>query len=177
MDANTAKEYIKETYTKPPGRGSTNPISRKKIAIAGLLVVLILIFFVGFQKEQVPDPSPPIVALEEQQTSPIDNHDLGTIETTKEETPEAIEPEVVEPEADSIELKVLVARSDCWLEVQVDEEVVMYRLVPKGEDLIFEANSEINILFGNAAAVDVTYNGQFLGPLGEENQVIRKTFN
>ncbi len=189
MDTNTAKEFIRETYVKSPGYRSPDFFSRNKmlISISVILVAIILVFFVSSQKQPLTsEDSPSIASAEEQQQispSPIDNNDVvDTNETNKNDNQKAVEQEVnniVDPEVynQMMRVTVIASRGDCWMEVKVDEDLVLYRIVQEGEELAFEATNEISILFGNAASVDVTFNDQALGQLGDEKQVIRKIFH
>ena len=73
---------------------------------------------------------------------------------------------------------VLVARfSDrCWTSVIADNKT-LYEGIPKnGETLTWEAERQIVLNLGNAAAVELTFNGQPVGKIGERGDVVVKTF-
>lgn len=73
---------------------------------------------------------------------------------------------------------VLVARySDrCWTSVIADGKT-LYEGIPKiDERFTWEAERQIVVNFGNAGAVDLTFNGQPVGKIGERGDVVVKTF-
>ena len=73
---------------------------------------------------------------------------------------------------------VLIARySDrCWTSVIADGKT-LYEGIPKmDEQLIWEADRQIVVNFGNAGAVELIFNGQPVGKIGERGDVVVKTF-
>ena len=64
----------------------------------------------------------------------------------------------------------IIART--WLEVSVDGEPAFRGLIEAGTNWSWFAENSIAMHVGNAGGVLVTLNGQDLGPLGEENQVV-----
>ena len=72
----------------------------------------------------------------------------------------------------------LIARySDrCWTSVIADGKSI-YEGVPKlDEVLTWQADRQIVVNFGNAGAVELTFNGQSVGKIGERGDVVVKTF-
>jgi len=66
----------------------------------------------------------------------------------------------------------VVARQRAWLQVTVDNKVKFNgRLVP-GNAYPFSGSKSIELLTGNAAGLQVFYNGQDLGPLGNLGEVV-----
>lgn len=65
---------------------------------------------------------------------------------------------------------------DCWVEVKVDGKVVLSETVKAGTQLNWQGQQQVDITAGNAGAVDVTFNGQPAGKLGEVGQVVTKSF-
>ncbi len=73
---------------------------------------------------------------------------------------------------------VVVAKysADCWTRVTADGRE-LYEGIPRvGETFTWNANQTMTIHLGNAAGVDLTYNGQSQGRLGGDGDVISKTF-
>lgn len=65
----------------------------------------------------------------------------------------------------------------CWTQVIADGREI-YEGIPKvGDTLTWNANQTMTVRLGNAAGVDITYNGQPQGKLGGEGEVIAKTFS
>lgn len=59
-----------------------------------------------------------------------------------------------------------------WVEVTVDGHNAFRGLMEPGEQDTWEARREIILLLGNAGGVQVSANGEFLGALGERQQVV-----
>ncbi len=94
-----------------------------------------------------------------------------------DEPAEAERPAPAEPEQPGVMmLEIKLTRGDCWLEVSVDNELVLYETVRMGETLVFEGNQEISVVFGNAGAVEVVFNGEELGQLGSMKEVVKRRF-
>ena len=73
---------------------------------------------------------------------------------------------------------VLAARftDRCWTSAIADGKTV-YEGIPKiGETLTWEAERQIIVNLGNAAAVEISLNGQPQGKMGERGDVVVKTF-
>lgn len=73
---------------------------------------------------------------------------------------------------------VVVAKytADCWTRVTADDRE-LYEGIPRvGETFTWNANQTMTVHLGNAAGVDLTYNGQPQGRLGGDGDVISKTF-
>ncbi|MBP2666443.1 MAG: putative transcriptional regulator [Firmicutes bacterium] len=73
---------------------------------------------------------------------------------------------------------VLSARfSDrCWTSVIADGKTLYEGIPQNGETLTWEAERQIVVNFGNAGAVELTFNGQPVGKIGERGDVVVKTF-
>ena len=74
-------------------------------------------------------------------------------------------------------ITLLARYSDrCWTSVIADGKSI-YEGVPKlDEVLTWQADRQIVVNFGNAAAVELTFNGQPVGKIGERGDVVVKTF-
>ncbi|MPM79314.1 hypothetical protein SDC9_126347 [bioreactor metagenome] len=73
---------------------------------------------------------------------------------------------------------VVIAKytDSCWTLVTADGKEV-YEGIPKiGETLTWEARGNLSLELGNASGVEITYNGQSLGKMGEKGEVIKKNF-
>ena len=69
-----------------------------------------------------------------------------------------------------------VFSQDCWTEVKVDGNTVLSEIVKAGSTLNWKGNNQIEITVGNAGAVDVTFNGQAQGKMGDLGAVVTKSF-
>ncbi len=66
---------------------------------------------------------------------------------------------------------------DAWMQATVDGTVVAGtgRVYKDGESASFQGR-EVRIRSGNGAATQITHNGQFEGPLGQQGQVVEKVY-
>lgn len=66
---------------------------------------------------------------------------------------------------------------DAWMQATVDGTVVAGtgRVYRDGESASFQGR-EVRIRSGNGAATQITHNGQFEGPLGQQGQVVEKVY-
>lgn len=63
-----------------------------------------------------------------------------------------------------------------WTRITVDGTVQFEDQATPGTVLQYEAAQEIIVLTGNAAGLEITYNGQELGTLGERGKVVERMF-
>ena len=65
----------------------------------------------------------------------------------------------------------------CWTSVIADGKSI-YEGIPKNDETFtWQAERQIVVNFGNAAAVVLTFNGQPVGKIGERGDVVVKTFS
>ncbi len=95
-----------------------------------------------------------------------------------QEGEEEEEAEVTEPVAvGNMPLNLnIVARRNAWLKVTVGKSVVFNGRVISGNAYPFSGNERIEFITGNAAALQVFYNGTDLGSLGLNGQVANMIF-
>ena len=74
-------------------------------------------------------------------------------------------------------ITLLARYSDrCWTSVIADGKS-LYEGIPKLDEMFtWQADRQIVVNFGNAAAVELTFNGQPVGKIGERGDVVVKTF-
>lgn len=73
---------------------------------------------------------------------------------------------------------VIIAKytEQCWTSVVADGKQI-YEGTPKsGETITWEAEKNITITAGNAGGMDITYNGQAVGKIGQKGEVLVKTY-
>lgn len=63
-----------------------------------------------------------------------------------------------------------------WIQVVVDDKKMHEGIFQAGEKLNWQAEQKLMIKIGNAAAVELTYNNNFLGKMGAANEVVVKSF-
>jgi cytoskeleton protein RodZ len=72
---------------------------------------------------------------------------------------------------EGIELEVIAARADSWLEVYADGEQLFYRTLATGETESFTAEEKMYIRLGYPAGVELIVNGENLGSPGGETPI------
>ncbi len=63
-----------------------------------------------------------------------------------------------------------------WVRVTIDGQLAQEGLLAVGERALWSGKQSVHIRSGNARALSVSVNGQDLGPLGTQAQVIERTF-
>jgi cytoskeletal protein RodZ len=71
---------------------------------------------------------------------------------------------------DVIELR---ARSDSWIQVRSGDQLLLTRLLRKGETYRVPDRADLTLMTGNAGGLEVLINGTLLPPLGNEGSVAR----
>lgn len=67
-------------------------------------------------------------------------------------------------------------KNNCWTQVNVDGRVVFEGTVEGGKTMEWNGKDHVVITAGNAGAVEITYNGESLGKLGADGEVVEKTY-
>lgn len=70
----------------------------------------------------------------------------------------------------------VAARSDCWVKAIVDGQTVFSSILTAGQEKVFEGHEAVLLTVGNAGGIEIYYNGDKIGPLGESGEVIQKEF-
>ncbi|WP_371371194.1 helix-turn-helix domain-containing protein [Sporomusa aerivorans] len=139
------------------------------IILAGIVAGIVW-WSTGNQK---PDVAPPPPAAQQQQTG-----------TKQPPTPPAAPNSPSASQNQSAAQSKPVAKvtvtakynSQCWTQILADGKEV-YEGIPKsGETLTWEAANQLTAKFGNAGAVDLVYNGNAVGKIGGNGDVVTKTF-
>lgn len=135
--------------------------------IAGILILLVAAggaFWWLNGSGQTPNP-PPVKETKPAPTAPV--------------LPSQPDPKTAVPPPVQQNKPVVVSAkftANCWTLVTADGKEV-YQGIPKaGETISWEAEKNIVVKVGNAGAVDLTYNGQSIGKLGGNGEVVEKTF-
>ncbi len=85
------------------------------------------------------------------------------------------EPESGPEFLDRVVLAITVSQRT-WTRIDVDGATVFEGPNKPGEVLRYEGQEEILVRTGNGAALEVVYNGQDIGPLGERGEVVERFF-
>lgn len=75
-----------------------------------------------------------------------------------------------------LEVLVSVEGAPSWLSIQSDGAVVYEGIADPGFSQTFEASQEVTLTTGNAGAVRVEVNGQSVGVLGGDGEVLSRSW-
>lgn len=133
---------------------------------------------VSSQSEEVEPTAPSIVEaladLPLPTPSPLSNATFIPVDENITATPGL---ETVEPQVFNANVTVDVfAVERTFLRVSVDGEQVFEGRMAPGESKVFEANEQVMVLTGNAAALRVSYNGRDLGLMGTAGEVVSRVY-
>jgi cytoskeletal protein RodZ len=67
--------------------------------------------------------------------------------------------------------------SECWTLVTADGKEIYEGIPRNGDTITWTAQKNITIKAGNAGGIDIVYNGQAAGKLGDKGEVVVKTFS
>lgn len=70
---------------------------------------------------------------------------------------------------------VIKAVQPSWLKAEIDGQNTFEVSLKQGETVTWSAREKLSILIGNAGGVNVLFNGEPLGALGEEGKVVKLT--
>lgn len=75
-----------------------------------------------------------------------------------------------------VSLVISASRGNSYINIIVDGKDVEKASIFQGEKKSYQGLTSISVYFSNPAALDVTYNGKVIAPLGGENEEVRRTF-
>ncbi len=149
-----------------------NPRNRWIVAASSAAAMLVILALVGISQGGGNDP----VGGVEDDPSPTA---VASVTPTPTPTPDPSESASPDPdddgavaENDGLQVKLVAARADCWVEVTADGEVVFSDTLALGEEQKFTAESDMSIIFGFAPGVDLYVNGQDFGAPGGPDQFV-----
>lgn len=148
----------------------------KLIIILSLAAVLLLFAVQGIYSKQMADDA--------QQGNQVQQEQQG--ENQAEGEPEVPEEPVAPPEPevpvyDGLEMRLEIlnvnpnATDQCWMQITVDGQKTETTM-SEGQIQDIKATQNIQLNLGNAGVVKVTLNGQDLGTMGNQGQVVKKSF-
>lgn len=85
------------------------------------------------------------------------------------------EPEKPVKVYDGVEI-VAKFKENCWISVKADGQVIFEGMAEKGKEETWNAKENMEITAGNAGGVELTWNGQNQGLMGEVGQIAERTF-
>lgn len=75
-----------------------------------------------------------------------------------------------------VSIVISAPRGNSYIDIIVDGKEVEKSSIFQGEKKSYQGLTSVSVYFSNPAALDVTYNGKLIAPLGGENQEVRRTF-
>ncbi len=166
---------------KSAERFEETPLNKnaKLIIILSLAAVLLLFVIQGIYSKEMAGEYQPDNQIEQQVDESQNQEAEGT--PNEPEVPE-VPPEPAAPVYDSLEMRLEVvnanpnANDQCWMQITVDGKTTETTM-SEGQVQDIKAAQNIHLNLGNAGVVKVTLNGQDLGVLGNQGQVVKKSFN
>jgi cytoskeleton protein RodZ len=152
--------------------------------VTGLFIVVFVIFLLYPKqkaenvKKEVADKSKTAVIVKEveNQTSVVDKQAVEQKTEIEEES--SVSKAIANKQNEVVEAayKMTVEATErVWLNIKVDNNPPEEILLRPGEKIHKEASKEFTIDIGNAGGVNLTFQGESLGSLGEHGQVIHLT--
>ena len=149
----------------------------KLIIILSLAAILLLFVIQGIYSKELANENQPEQQMEQQ----VEENQEP--EKTPEDPEEPAVPQ--EPEApvyDGLEMRLEIINANpnavdqCWMQITVDGKLTETTM-SEGQVQDIKATQNIQLNLGNSGVVKVTLNGQDLGVLGNQGQVVKKSFN
>ncbi|MEA2451941.1 MAG: hypothetical protein QOG04_651 [Actinomycetota bacterium] len=134
-------------------------------AAAVASVVLVGLAAIGLATGKDDRPGDNVADVQDTQ-APSDD---ATQEAESTPTPEPEESVVALTEG--IELEVVAAKADCWLEIYADGEQLYYKTLAAGDSELFRADKKMFVRLGYPAGVDLIVNGQNIGSPGGQDPI------
>lgn len=154
---------------------------RKQVSwkvLAGVSIVA-LVLFGGAQiifsnlnsgSDPVASPSTSASASASESVTPVETATPKPSATEVSSTVTEVEGELV--------VKVSATRGTTWLYVSNQDGTSIFSgQIRKGNSKEFSASEELNLRVGNAGGVDITLNGENVGPIGANGEVVNLTYN
>ncbi|MBQ7704910.1 MAG: helix-turn-helix domain-containing protein [Selenomonadaceae bacterium] len=169
-----AATNISQKYqTRQEKKAEENSDSKKYLAAAvAALAILIGGIFYGLsgsdsdtetptvaQTETTPKPAP----AAETPPAPVETQQVAQVQTPPP------------PPVNDVNLQATFS-GDCWTRVIVDGAMVYEGMIGAGENFNWKGNQSVSVLLGNAGAAQFVMNGQNVGTIGGDGDVVEKTF-
>jgi cytoskeletal protein RodZ len=132
-----------------------------------ILVVIAIVQIVISNQSSSPTPAPVVSASASTSAS-------ASVVASSSATPEP-SPSKSAPTG-PVSLVISAPRGNSYIDIIVDGKEVEKSSIFQGEKKSYQGLTSISVYFSNPAALDVTYNGKLIAPLGGENQEVRRTF-
>lgn len=135
--------------------------SKKNVIIIAVIIIAIIAGAIAFLSSQGSD------------SQPAADNEPKTQQEQAQQQPAAPAPAPAPVSGSEVSA---VFSQDCWTEVKVDGNTVLSETVKAGSTLNWKGNNQVEVTVGNAGAVDITFNGQAQGKMGDVGAVVTKAF-
>ncbi len=154
------------------------------ISVVALAAVIGVLYYVGSDTQTTAAPQPPPSAEQETPTgegggsggAPQDaagsGNEAGSEGSGGEEVASGGSGGSAPPAPDDLEVTVSVEGAESWISVSADGAVAYSQVAQPGFSQTFEAEEDVLLSTGNAGALRVEVNGQDIGPVGDEGEVV-----
>lgn len=168
-------EFEREAISVPPvdsgiGRSRT-PRSLGALATFVLILAACSGLYILWQRSRQAPPPETAAAPQIQQV----HAEPGPAVTPAVEQPQAPAPPPAEPQLSPVKVQIR-ARAPSWVRLAADGHLVFSGTLQTDETRAVEAQQLIELRTGNAAGLEVIWNGKPAGPLGAEGQVRNAEF-
>lgn len=167
-------------FFRPLGSNLQTPAWFSGDVLIGILVIVILlgfIVFAGFRFLLPAITQARVTETPEAVTETVMPAPTSSSAPVAAVATEPVVPLVSEPTRplilSDLQLDITVAERS-WLKVVVDGETVQEGMTRPGDTFSWQGTDQVNLTTGNGAGIEVTLNGQELGPLGGRGEVVEK---
>jgi cytoskeletal protein RodZ len=171
-------EVKTSTATEKPAPARRTRRPKRKVAyfpfVAVAAVILAVVLGISWAYKSLPsnDKAKPPQVVEEQNKKPPS----VTTPNDKKETPKVPGTTKPDQQATAVELVLNVTEANCWMKVDVDGQTAFEGTASPGDVKEFSGQEKINVVLGNAGAVEVKYNGEDIGKLGASGSIAEREF-
>lgn len=177
--SSTGKLAVTPKRKKSADNFEETPLNKnaKLIIILSLAAILLLFAIQSIYSKEMADEYQNDNQIEQQ----VEENQEPEGKTEEPEEP-AVPSEPEEPVYDGLEMRLEIinanpnANDQCWMQITVDGKTTETTM-SEGQVQDIKAAQNIQLNLGNSGVVKVTLNGQDLGVLGNQGQVVKKSFN
>ena len=131
-------------------------------------VVLVGLAAIGLATGKDDDPARTVAQTDETPQP----EDTATTGAEDDPTPTPSPEETFIALTDAIELEVIAAKADCWLEVYADgDKLLYYTTLAAGDSEVFRAEEKMFVRLGYPAGVELIVNGKNIGSPGGQDPI------
>jgi cytoskeletal protein RodZ len=162
---------ISQKYTTPQNADEDSNTNQKKYFVAAVALIIILIG--GIIYNFGGSENKPVEVAQKNNPAAVETPTPTPQPPVQSVTPPP-EP-VTLPTDDSVNLQASFS-DDCWTRVIVDGNLKYEGMINAGETFDWKGTQSVTVLLGNAGAAQFVMNGQNLGAIGNDGEVVEHNF-